>query len=139
MNLHPASGIQAHEEQYEDMANAMGIDPATKKYVPFDIVHKKFAENFMKLVMHPLEDEGVDFWWLDWQQWSTTTIPGVNPTFYLNYVYFSDMERRRSTRPLIFHIVRLSTKLRYGIIQPRARLPRGGSSCAPLLNSWTMI
>jgi len=103
LNLHPASGIQPHEDQYEVMANAMGIDPATKKYVPFDIVHKKFAENFMKLVMHPLEDEGVDFWWLDWQQWSTTTIPGVNPTFYLNYVYYSDMERRNKKRPLIFH------------------------------------
>ena len=103
LNLHPASGIQPHEKQYEAMAKAMGIDPATKKYVPFDIVHKKFAENFMKLVMHPLEDEGVDFWWLDWQQWSTTTIPGVNPTFYLNYVYYSDMERQNKKRPLIFH------------------------------------
>ena len=103
LNLHPASGIQPHEDQYEAMAKAMGIDPATKKYVPFDIVHKKFAENFMKLVLHPMEDDGVDFWWLDWQQWSTTTIPGVNPTFYLNYVFFSDMERRNKKRPLIFH------------------------------------
>jgi len=103
LNLHPASGIQPHEDQYEDMAKAMGIDPATKKYVPFDIVHKKFAKNFMKYVLHPMENDGVDFWWLDWQQWSTTTIPGVNPTFYLNYVFFSDMERRNKKRPLIFH------------------------------------
>ena len=103
LNLHPASGIHPHEDQYEEMAKAMGIDPATKKYVPFDIVHKKFAENFMKIVLHPMEDDGVDFWWLDWQQWTTTTIPGVNPTFYLNYVFFSDMERRGKKRPLIFH------------------------------------
>jgi len=103
LNLHPASGIQPHEDQYEAMAKAMGIDPATKKYIPFDIVHKKFTENFMNLVLHPMEDDGVDFWWLDWQQWSTTTIPGVNPTFYLNYVFFSDMERRNKKRPLIFH------------------------------------
>jgi len=103
LNLHPASGIQPHEDQYQEMAKAMGIDPATKKYVPFDIVHKKFAENFMEIVLHPMEDDGVDFWWLDWQQWSTTTIPGVNPTFYLNYVFFSDMERRNKKRPLIFH------------------------------------
>ena len=103
LNLHPASGIQPHEEQYEAMARAMGIDPATGEYVPFDIVDKKFAENFMKIVLHPLEDDGVDFWWLDWQQWSTTKIPGVNPTFYLNYVFFSDMERRNKNRPIIFH------------------------------------
>jgi len=102
LNLHPAAGIQPHEAVYPKIARAMGIDPATQKYVPFDIVNKKFAQNFMNLVLHPLEKEGVDFWWLDWQQWSTTKIPGVNPTFYLNYVFFSDMQRQ-GKRPLIFH------------------------------------
>ncbi len=103
LNLHPASGIQPHEEKYTEMARAMGIDPNSKKYIPFDIVNKDFTENFLANVLHPMEADGVDFWWLDWQQWSTTNIPGVNPTFYLNYVFFSDMERRNEKRPLIFH------------------------------------
>jgi Alpha-glucosidases, family 31 of glycosyl hydrolases len=102
MNLHPASGIQPHEEQYETFAKAMGIDPATKKYVPFDITDKKFAQNYMDILLHPYEKDGIDFWWLDWQQWGSTKIEGVNPTFYLNYVHTSDMERR-GIRPLIFH------------------------------------
>jgi alpha-glucosidase (family GH31 glycosyl hydrolase) len=103
MNLHPASGIQPFEEKYKEMAKAMGIDPKSNKYVSFDIVNKDFAKNFMKIVLHPMEKDGVDFWWLDWQQWSTTNISNVNPTFYLNYVFFSDMERRNKKRPLIFH------------------------------------
>ena len=103
MNLHPASGIQPFEEKYKEMAKAMGIDPKSNKYVPFDIVNKDFAKNFMKIILHPMEKEGVDFWWLDWQQWSTTNISNVNPTFYLNYVFFSDMERRNKKRALIFH------------------------------------
>ncbi len=103
MNLHPASGIQPHEDAYPEMARAMGIDPASKTYVPFDIVNKDFAENFLRIVLHPMERYGVDFWWLDWQQWSTTSLEGVNPTFYLNYVFFSDLERRGEKRPLIFH------------------------------------
>jgi alpha-glucosidase (family GH31 glycosyl hydrolase) len=103
MNLHPASGIQPHEEKYPEMARVMGIDPESKKYVPFDIVNKDYAKNFMKIMLHPMEADGVDFWWLDWQQWSTTKLKGVNPTFYLNYVFFSDMERRNTKRPLIFH------------------------------------
>lgn len=102
LNLHPASGVQPHEERYPEMARAMGIDPATQKYVPFDIVDKKFAENYLRILHHPLEAQGVDFWWLDWQQQPTTKIPGVNPTWWLNYVHFSDMERR-GQRPLIFH------------------------------------
>ncbi|NQV14699.1 DUF5110 domain-containing protein [bacterium] len=103
MNLHPASGIQPFEEKYPEMALALGIDPASNKYVPFDIVNKGFAKNFMDIILQPMEEDGVDFWWLDWQQWSTTSITGVNPTFYLNYVFFSDMERRGEKRPMIFH------------------------------------
>jgi alpha-glucosidase (family GH31 glycosyl hydrolase) len=103
LNLHPASGIQPHEEQYPAMAKAMGIDPASQKYVPFDITDKKFATNYMDLILHPMEKAGIDFWWLDWQQWGGTKIPGVNPTFYLNYVHYSDMERQNKVRPLIFH------------------------------------
>lgn len=103
LNLHPASGIQPHEEHYPEMARAMDVDPATKKYVPFDIVDKKFARNYLDLVIRPLEKQGVDFWWLDWQQWGTTRIPGVTPTWWLNYVFFTDMERKNQNRPLLFH------------------------------------
>ncbi len=103
LNLHPASGIQPHEEIYPEFAKAMGIDPATKKYIPFDITNKKYAETYLDLVLHPMEKMGIDFWWLDWQQWSTTKIAGVNPTFYLNYVHFSDMERENKKRPLLYH------------------------------------
>src|SRR5215469_2038657 len=102
LNLHPASGIQPWEQHYPEMARAMGIDPATKQYVPFHITDKKFAENYLKLVHYPLERQGVDFWWLDWQQEQGTDMPGLNPTFWLNYVHFTDMERR-GKRPLIFH------------------------------------
>jgi alpha-glucosidase len=102
LNLHPASGVQPWEKPYPAMARAMGIDPATKKYVPFDITDKKFAINYMDLLHHPLEREGIDFWWLDWQQEPNTRTPGVNPTWWLNYVHFTDQERE-GKRPLLFH------------------------------------
>ncbi|HEX3662131.1 MAG TPA: TIM-barrel domain-containing protein [Acidobacteriaceae bacterium] len=102
MNLHPASGVQPWEKAYPAMARAMGIDPATHKYVPFDITNKKFATNYMDLLHHPLEREGINFWWLDWQQEANTQTPGVNPTWWLNYVHFTDQERE-GKRPLLFH------------------------------------
>ena len=89
LNLHPASGIQPHEKRIPEMARAMGIDPATQKYVPFDITNKQFATNYFDILHRPLERQGVDFWWLDWQQGSTTKIRGVNPTWWLNYVHSS--------------------------------------------------
>jgi alpha-glucosidase (family GH31 glycosyl hydrolase) len=102
LNLHPASGVQPFEDPYPAMARAMGIDPATKKYVPFDITNKKFATNYMDILHHPLEREGIDFWWLDWQQEADTRMANVNPTWWLNYVHFTDQERE-GKRPLLFH------------------------------------
>ena len=61
LNLHPASGIQPHEAVYPEFARAMGIDPATKKYVPFNITDKKYAQTFIDLVLHPMEKQGIDF------------------------------------------------------------------------------
>ncbi|MFH1197727.1 MAG: TIM-barrel domain-containing protein [bacterium] len=103
LNIHPASGIQPHEEKYSEMAKAVGIDPASKQYVPFNITDKEWAKHYFDIILHPMEKMGVDFWWLDWQQWGSTAIPGVNPTFYLNYVHYSDMERQNQKRPLIYH------------------------------------
>ena len=102
LNLHPASGIQPWEAAYPAMAKAMGIDPATRKYVPFDITDKKFTTNYFNLVLHPLEKQGIDFWWLDWQQEPTTKMAGVTPTWWLNYVHFTD-QQREGKRPLLFH------------------------------------
>lgn len=102
LNLHPASGVQPWEGQYSAMARAMGQDPAEQRYVPFDITSKKFATNYMDLLHHPLEKQGIDFWWLDWQQESKTQMEGINPTWWLNYVHFTD-QQREGKRPLLFH------------------------------------
>ena len=102
MNLHPAAGVQRHEAAYPAFAQAMGVDTTDHPAIPFDITNKKFAQNYFDILLHPYERAGVDFWWLDWQQWGKTNIKGVNPTFYLNYVHFSDMQRQ-GKRPLIFH------------------------------------
>ncbi len=101
LNLHPASGIQPWEKSYPAMARAMGVNPATKKYIPFEPTDKKFAENYFKLVLGPLEKEGVNFWWIDWQQWDTTKIHYLNPTWWLNYTFYTNMEREGKARPII--------------------------------------
>jgi alpha-glucosidase len=102
MNLHPAAGIEPWEQAYPAMARAMGIDPATQKYIPFDVTDRQWTINYFNLVLHPLERQGVDFWWLDWQQWKTTSVPGLSPTWWLNYVHFTD-QQREGKRPLLFH------------------------------------
>ena len=78
--------------------------------VPFRIDQKEWADAYFHSVIHPLEKQGVDFWWLDWQQWKTSEyVPGLSNTFWLNYTFWNDKARRvsdageRADRPLIYH------------------------------------
>eukprot|EP00181_Compsopogon_caeruleus_P002931 CAMPEP_0184689156 /NCGR_PEP_ID=MMETSP0312-20130426/30500_1 /TAXON_ID=31354 /ORGANISM="Compsopogon coeruleus, Strain SAG 36.94" /LENGTH=962 /DNA_ID=CAMNT_0027146473 /DNA_START=91 /DNA_END=2979 /DNA_ORIENTATION=- len=108
LNLHPASGVQPFEEKFVPMALAMGIDPHSKpyKHVPFDIADERYARNWFDIILRDLEKQGIDFWWLDWQQKNRTSLgPELNPTIWLNHVFFHDMERRRGAdhRGFIFH------------------------------------
>ncbi len=103
LNLHPAAGVKAHEKAYPEVARAMGIDPKSKKPVPFDPTNPVFVDAYFRYLHHPLEDGGVDFWWLDWQQGTHTKIPGLDPLWWLNYLHFTDMAHyHRNRRPLIF-------------------------------------
>lgn len=104
LNLHPASGIRGNEENYTAFAEAMHLDTAGRPAIPFEAADKKFMENLFNIVLRPLEKAGVDFWWLDWQQWKESkTLPGLNNTWWLNYCFFSDMQRQQGRRPLLFH------------------------------------
>ncbi len=99
-NIHPSMGVRWFEDQYEDMCKAMGIDPATKKPVPFDITDKKFTLNYFDILHHPLEKMGIDFWWIDWQQGTKTNTPGLDPLWALNHYHFLD-NAKDNHRPLI--------------------------------------
>ena len=101
LNLHPAMGVQPFEEAYPAFARAMGVDPDSKEPIPFRITDKRFIKYYFELLHHPLEDEGVDFWWLDWQQGESSELKGLDPLPWLNHLHFSD-SRRRGTRPLIY-------------------------------------
>ncbi|CAF1235295.1 unnamed protein product [Rotaria sp. Silwood1] len=105
LNLHPASGIQPWEEKYKDMAQAMGIDPTTGHYVPFNVTDKNYTSSWLNIVLHALQQSGIDLWWLDWQQgeqgWMND-IPYANPTFWLNHVFFTD-PYFGNNRPALLH------------------------------------
>lgn len=68
LNVHPADGVRAFEDPYLAIAAELGLDPEKGDAVEFDITDPKFLRAYFKFLHHPLEDEGVDFWWIDWQQ-----------------------------------------------------------------------
>ncbi|MCX6971153.1 MAG: DUF5110 domain-containing protein [Verrucomicrobia bacterium] len=102
LNLHPHEGVAPHEKAYAAMARRLGYDPAEKQTIPFDLSNEKFLEAYFEELHHPLEKQGVDFWWMDWQQGETCALPGVDPLWYLNHLHASNLARDGKKRPLIF-------------------------------------
>ena len=105
LNLHPADGVDPHEDIYAAMAADLGVDPAKNERIAWNLEDKKFAKAFFKNFIRPFEKQGVDFWWLDWQQYLTSPfIDGLGETFWCNHVFFNEMKNNRpDRRPLIFH------------------------------------
>jgi hypothetical protein len=101
LNLHPALGIQPFEEVYPRFAEAMGADPDEGEGIAFQIADKAFVQNYFQLLHHPMEDEGVDFWWVDWQQGEASDLAGLDPLPWLNHLHHAD-SARRGQRPMLY-------------------------------------
>lgn len=101
LNVHPADGIRAHEEMYIEMAKYLDIDYLSEQNIKFDISDPKFLEAYFKYAHHPNEENGVDFWWIDWQQGNNSKIEGLDPLWMLNHYHFLD-NKRNGKRPLTF-------------------------------------
>ncbi len=104
LNLHPASGIEPFEEPYADFAKEYGWKEEGKG-IPFRMSEQKWADTYFKTVLDPMSDAGVDFWWLDWQQWKESKyVPGLSNTFWLNHTFFTHAkEVSPEIRPFIYH------------------------------------
>jgi alpha-glucosidase (family GH31 glycosyl hydrolase) len=101
LNVHPADGVRAYEDAYAEMARALGRDPQADDPIAFDLTDPEFVRAYLELVHHPLEAQGVDFWWLDWQQGGHSRLAGVDPLWLLNHFHFLD-SGRAGRRPLTF-------------------------------------
>ena len=102
LNLHPAEGVYPHEDCYEPLAEHMGIDPASETPIDFDASDSRFLRGYFDHVIDPMEDEdGVDFWWIDWQQWDESPeMEGLDPLWALNHLHALD-RTRDGRRPFI--------------------------------------
>lgn len=100
LNIHPSQGVRFFEDAYENMCKALGKDPAKKEIIEFDVTDAEFMKAYFDVLHRPLEEEGVDFWWIDWQQGTNSKIPGLDPLWALNHYHYLDSERNNK-RPMI--------------------------------------
>ena len=101
LNVHPADGVRAYEEMYPQMAKALGVDAASEDPINFDVEDPKFMDAYFCYLHEPREKEGVDFWWIDWQQGSKCHVEGLDPLWILNHYHFLD-NGKSGKRPMVF-------------------------------------
>jgi alpha-glucosidase len=66
LNLHPQSGVGPWDSQFKEFCHRMGLNPAVTKRASFEPFSQKSMHYYFKLLLDPLEKQGVNFWWLDW-------------------------------------------------------------------------
>lgn len=115
LNLHPHDGVRSHERMYAEMAVRCGVDPKSRQRIPFNILSREYMAQYFDLLHHPYEADGVDFWWMDWQQGTDywwihePNKPGqyqdprerLDPLWMLNHLHILDISRD-GKRPMFF-------------------------------------
>ena len=112
LNLHPCNGVRQWDVQYEAMCKALGKDPATKRKVPFNCLNPDFLKAYFEVLHFPYEKDGIDFWWMDWQQGSDyptiagedykkSDIEAISPLWMLNHMHYL-ASQREGGRGMIF-------------------------------------
>lgn len=101
LNVHPANGVQAHEEAYLPMAKALGVDFEQEQPINFDVSDPAFLDAYFTYLHHPNEEMGVDFWWVDWQSGGISKVEGLDPLWMLNHYHYLD-NGRDGKRPMTF-------------------------------------
>ena len=66
LNLHPSDGVKSSEDNYRAMANALGDNSG--QTLKWKVEDYNYMNALFNNVIRPHEREGIDFWWLDWQQ-----------------------------------------------------------------------
>lgn len=94
LNLHPSDGVGPQEDQYAAFMRDMGVDPSSVRRIPFDPADQRYMNTLFADVFTPLENDGIDFWWLDWQQAEyTRSIPSLTNLFWLNTLLYQRTAR----------------------------------------------
>jgi len=93
LNINPLEGISDIETYYEEALKYLKADENGK--IPFNVFDPKWVDVYLKLFIHPLDNLGIDFYWLD------TEAKNIRALELLKHYHFYDMQRDYKRRPLL--------------------------------------
>lgn len=138
LNIDPSKGIYPYEEYYNQASQYLGIN--TGGIIPFNVMNSRFLDVYLKLLIHPLDALGTDFFWID-----TNNVKKPEELFAMSHYHSYDMLRNYKRRPMILSRNGMVAPHRYPVLysgktivgwDTLKMLPFYNSSAANLGVSW---
>lgn len=109
LSINPIQGINIHEEMYRKAKEYLGGEEG--KPIPFAPFNPVFIDVFLKLLLHPLEAIGIDFFWNDFYNKKD-----LLTSFVLPHYLFLDSGRMEQKRNMLISRNSLIAAHRYGVL-----------------------
>ena len=107
VNIDPSEGVRKEEDRYLNIAQELNV--ADGVTIPYNVFDKNFMALYVKHLIDPLLDLGVDVYWLDYKK-------DLEAIQTLQYYYNKDFDRMKDTRPLVLTRSPLVAPHRAGIL-----------------------
>ncbi len=108
VSINPSEGIHPFEDYYKEACAYLGATAGT--IIKFDPLNPRFLDVYFKVLIHPLEALGVDFFWNDYDNLKNLPVLWV-----LNHYHSKDMMRLQK-RPMILARNSLVAAHRYPVL-----------------------
>lgn len=95
LNTNPKDGIRDYEFFFEEIKKY--LTPNEQGIIPFTPYDPKFIDVYLKLLIHPLEGLGIDFFWNDY----STDTKDMHATWLLNHYLYKDLARIPEKRGMV--------------------------------------
>lgn len=107
VNIDPIEGIRKEEAGYSNIARELNINNGST--IPFNVLDKDFMALFVKNLIDPLLNLGIDIYWIDYKK-------DLNGIKVLNYFFNENFKKIRDNRPLTITRSPLVAPHRAGIL-----------------------
>lgn len=94
LNVNPLMGIYPYEKNYNILTKYLQV--SENGIIPFNTLDPKYIDAYLKILIHPLVNQGVDFFWIDVQDEKE-----IKKLAILDHYHFLDMKNNKNKRPMI--------------------------------------
>lgn len=95
VNINPIEGFYPLDAFYQTAAKYLPANP--DGVIPFNVYDAKTLDVYLKVFIHPLDNFGIDFFWVDWYDKNR-----IHELALLKHYHFYDMMRNYKRRPIVY-------------------------------------